>query len=139
MMKVHLRTDLSLLDKVDRNITTLTDKTMGEAAESVIDRMQKNWSMVSPSSPGEPPAIVSGNLADSISTDNTGRNALGQFATTENAIAYYIRVMADYAMALEYGYAARNLDPRPYMLPAILAEQDELGNKFSINFGGLTK
>lgn len=139
MMKVHLKSDLSLLDKVDRNIVTLSDKTMGQAAESIIDRIQKNWSMVSPSSPGEPPAIVSGTLSESISTDNAGRNALGQFATAENAVAHYIRVMTDYALALEFGYAARNLDPRPYMLPAIMQEQSEIGDKFAINFGGLTK
>lgn len=138
-MRISLKTDFSIMDRGLKNLDFIVNKTMGESAESITNRIHYNWSASSPSSPGQPPAVVSGALDDSIQADTTGRNSAGQFASGKDIIAWYIRVNADYGAALEYGYAARNLDARPYILPAVLAEQDEVGSKFQLNFGGLWK
>lgn len=139
MIQMKMKSDLSILDGGLNALTPMVDKTMEEATDSIINRIRYNWSSSSPSTPGEPPAVVTGTLDESVTKDNTGRNARGQFASGADITAWYIRVEAPYANALEYGDSSKNLEPRPFIAPAILAEQDEIGDKFEIGFRGIWK
>lgn len=139
MIKMKMTSNLSILDNGMNQLMPIVDKTMAEATDSIINKIRYNWSAYSPSNEGEPPAVVSGNLDGSISKDTTGRDDLGRFARNENVTAWYIRVTADYANALEYGDSSKNLAPRPFVAPAVLSEQEDIGDKFSIAFGGIWK
>lgn len=132
----------SNLDKLDQGMSELdgaVNKTMEQSVESVINRIRYNWSAYSPSSPGEPPAVVTGTLDGSITKDTTGRNDTGQFASGAGITKWFIRVEADYANALEYGDDSKNLAARPFVAPAILAEQEDVGDNFTLMFGGIWK
>lgn len=139
MMKLKMTSDLSKLDAGLRNLTPTVDKTIGESVESIVNRIHANWSASSPSSPGQPPAVVTGNLDENVVPDKTGRNSLGQFAKGSDVIVQYIHVKADYANALELGDPSKNLAPRPFVAPAVLDEEAEIGNRFAISFGGVWK
>jgi hypothetical protein len=115
------------------------DKSIGQSAESIVNRIRYNWSPSPPSDAGNPPAVVTGNLDGSIRADNTGRDTAGQFAKGADIVSWFIRVNAEYAAALEYGFAARNLAPRPFIAPAVLAEQDDIGNTLALHFEGIWK
>ena len=139
MMTLNIKSDFTILDKGERALMPAVDKSLVQSVESITNRIRYNWSPSSPSSPGNPPAVVTGNLDGSISFDHTGRDALGRFASAENATAIYLRIEAEYAAALEFGDPSKNLAPRPFLAPAVLAEQDEIGDKFKINFNGVWK
>lgn len=139
MIQMKMTSDLSLLDGGLSRLTPMVDKTMEQVTDSIINRIKYNWSSSSPSTPGEPPAVVTGTLDESVTKDNTGRNAKGQFASGSDITAWYIRVEAEYANALEYGDLSKNLEPRPFVAPALLAEQDDIGEKFEIGFRGIWK
>jgi len=137
MMKIKMKSDFTILDGGMRRLQPMVEKTMSESVESIINRIRYNWSSASPSSPGQPPAVVSGNLDESIKSDNTGRSSAGQFAKGSDISMWFIRVEADYGAALEYGDPSKNLAPRPYIAPAVLAEQEDIGSKFTIGFNGV--
>lgn len=139
MMRISLRTDTSKLDKGLKNLLPAVNKSIGESSESIVNRIRYNWSSSPPSDAGNPPAVVTGNLDGSIKADNTGRSSAGTFAKGADIVSWFIQVKAEYASALEYGYAARNLAPRPFVAPAVLAEQDEIGNTLALHFEGLWK
>jgi len=131
--------NVSILDNGLAGLDAAIDKTMSESTDSIINRIRYNWSASVPSNPGEPPAVVTGNLDGSVTKDSTGRDSLGQFSKGSDIVQWYIRVTADYANALEYGDSSKNLAPRPFVAPALLEEQDDIGNKFEIAFGGIWK
>lgn len=59
------------------------------------------------SAPGAPPSIQTGNLRNSIAKKEKGR------------FRWLVGTPERYAKALEYGYAPRNLEARPYLRPAM--------------------
>lgn len=61
------------------------------------------------SAAGEPPAVRSGNLRDSITEPQVGRSG--------NSIIGQIRITADYAVQLERG--SSRVSPRPFARPAV--------------------
>jgi hypothetical protein len=65
-----------------------------------------------PSAPGEPPSLVTGNLRRSITV--TGPTQVGPMTWKAE-----IGPTAIYGRAQELGYEPRNLPPRPYMEPAL--------------------
>lgn len=139
MMKITMKSNFDILDKGMARIEPMIDKSIGECAESIVNRVRYNWSASSPSNPGEPPAVVTGNLDSSIKADNAGRNALGQLTRSNEAIAWYIRIKAEYAAALEFGDSSKNLAPRPFLAPAVADEQFAIGDKIKLNFQGVWK
>lgn len=63
------------------------------------------------SAPGSPPATDTGHLVANISTDV---EVVGRREVVGSVISG-----ASYSKALEYGYAPNNLEPRPFMRPAL--------------------
>lgn len=64
------------------------------------------------SAPGEPPANVSGDLADSIAWEPTGE---GAEVTADNFIAH----------TMEFGSAGGKIAPRPFLHPAADSQSEE--------------
>jgi hypothetical protein len=77
-----------------------------------------------PSRPFEPPHVLTGRLRQSIKGDVT---RAGDF------IVGRVGSNVEYARALEFGYAPRNLDPRPYLRPSF---RDSIKRIASILRGG---
>lgn len=88
------------------------DKALLKAGRLVETDVKKSFG-VSPSAPGEPPGVITGTLRRSITTRLIPKNA--QVGT--NII---------YARALEFGYAPRNLEARPFLYPALKRNKVEI-------------
>jgi hypothetical protein len=69
------------------------------------------------SAAGEAPATDTGNLARSITTVVNYQNKTFTLRASSQ--------LAPYARALEYGDMSRNLAPRPFMRPALVAKRDK--------------
>ena len=115
-MDATFRSDVSKLDKMLARLDNggLDDSTK-HMAERVVEYIRDNWSPVSPSTPFEPPAVVTGEL-DAMMSVEQSRDILGRFAS-----AFRIKFEAEYAAALEWGYDPNHLAPRPFIRPAIAA------------------
>lgn len=85
------------------------------AADSLVEDIKSSWSPVAPSSPGASPAVVTGELNDSIIAGQ-GRNARGQF-TSGDSVIKLVRAGAPHAPLLEGG--TYKMSPRPFMRPAV--------------------
>jgi hypothetical protein len=104
-----------------------------EFTNDIVTDIRASWSSISPSSPGMPPAVVTGALDQSIKVKE-GRDISGRFATSENAISYAIVVESEYGAALEYGDPGKNLAPRPFLRSAIFRAKNKMGDKFKSIF-----
>lgn len=110
------RSDVSKLDKMLTKFDNGgLDDSVKHMAEGVVDYIRDNWSPVSPSTPLEPPAVVTGEL-DAMMKIEQSRDLLGRYAS-----AFKIKFETEYAAALEYGYDPNHLAPRPFIRPAIAA------------------
>ncbi len=71
----------------------------------------------SASAPGDPPATDTGHLVANISTrvKADGDDVVGEVISS-----------AAYSKALEYGYAPNNLEPRPFMRPALMENKQKI-------------
>lgn len=87
-----------------------------DAAQIVREKIQVNISVVGPphSLPGEAPHLISGDLQDSVKIKSSRRK-----------VEAWVVVEADYALALELGYAPRNLEPRPYIVRSLHESKQE--------------
>lgn len=126
MMKVRFVSDMTNLDIIDGSISMLTSEAIRETMEDIHTMIMSRWSEVSPSAPGQPPAIVTGTLGSSIHFQPTSSG--GQFASSKDAVAWSLKVESEYGAALEFGVPERNLEPRPFIRPAIEAAKDALGS-----------
>ena len=99
--------------KIAWNGEKLIDSTLRAAGEGVFEgamilreKIQTNISVVGPphSLPGEAPHLITGKLQDSV-----------KIKGNRNIPEARVVVEAPYALALEFGYAARNLAPRPFI------------------------
>lgn len=124
MIKMKWSIETSGLDFLEENADDLASMSTREAVEWVGDYIQGNWSDNAPSSPGNPPALITGGLEDSISIEQS-RDGGGRFAK-----GWSIIFKAPYAAALEFGYGPRNLKPRPYVRPAIIAAKEVIADFF---------
>lgn len=112
--------------KLEKDVARKTDTAVKKMAESIRDDIKKSWSGFYPPSSdrGQPPAVRTGNLNDSVKVEDQGRSALGQFASGDNSKSWFIQIDTSghpdgrnqqYAMALE--------DPdylnRPFLEPAL--------------------
>jgi hypothetical protein len=107
----------------DRGLKLLIRTVPGKAGQivrKVAFDVQAHWmtnmSSNTPSSPGQPPGIVTGNLKNSSSV------GMRDEQTAE------FRVGADYADDLEFG--TMDMAPRPSIAPAIEAVSKNLPNEF---------
>lgn len=93
------------LDRFQQHIAGLADDMVVQIAEAVYAEIQAGWSAQSPSEPDEAPAVVSGELAGSI--------------TIEPAAGGEIRVgaAAAHGQILEFGTEV--MAARPWLRPAV--------------------
>ena len=111
MVGVVFKRDLDRLNFLERVFPARADKFAEKLARKTADIMHGSWSPSSPSSPGEPPAKVSGDLDQSIEVVHVGQ---GEWAVT---------VSAPHAGFLEKGTVY--MQARPYIEPAAdMAAQD---------------
>lgn len=129
MMRVTFKTDFKNLDNLMLNMDQITNEAVRDTMENVLDNIHRNWSSESPSSPGERPAVVTGNLDKSIRI--LRRDSGGKFSTLGNAISWSLQVEAEYGAALEFGVLERNLAPRPFIRPAIAEAEALLGRNIA--------
>lgn len=80
-------------------------------ADAIREDIQTSWSMGSPSSPGQPPAIVTGRLDESIEVERISPSI------------WSVKSDAPYAAFLEFG--TRKMAPRPFFKPAAERQRDK--------------
>lgn len=137
MISVRFHVDNSNLERGDASLLNNIGNELGDIADNVVDYIRSNWSPVSPSEPGKPPAVVTGALDASIRADKTGRDVLGRFAGRENTTAWFVRAgdkTAWYAADLEEGRESTNLLPRPFIEPALEAIGKDMDNSIRASF-----
>lgn len=130
MMTVRFKQDVSKLDRLVDKVVRDTPVVVNEAADELILEIKENWSSTAPSSPFNEPAKVTGTLEASIAKIDA-RGSGGRFARREDVTQISVVVGAPYARALEYGYAPRNLQPRPYFWKAVRRVEERYGKLFS--------
>jgi hypothetical protein len=124
MLTVRVKKDLSGLDVLDKQLPGSVDACTFNVASAIVEKIHQNWSENSPSAPGQPPAVVTGNLDRSVIIEKQGRSFGGQFASGKDASMWIIRIGAEYAGILEEG--STQMLARPFVLPAVLDTEDEL-------------
>lgn len=130
-MEIYLNT--AVLDQLDREMDGRADKAVGKIAFEVESKakqlMQGGRSgrtyrvpgtkrTYTASAPGEPPAVVTGNLKNSIQ------------AKREKMRVWAVLVASEYAAALEFGHRQRGggfTSPRPYLRPAVWSVINSFG------------
>ncbi len=104
---ISFKLDKRVLDKMIRETPERASAVVRKLALDIQAKWITNMSAVSPSSPGQPPAVVTGNLKNSSSVGMRDR------FTAE------FRVGAEYIEPLEFG--SINMSPRPSVVPAFEA------------------
>ena len=109
MILVRVRADLSGMAKAERKIESGVNNASKKAAEALVDDIRSHWTAPGPSSPGEAPAILTGNLDSTVRVDKQGRDLLGRFSS--DAEVFFVRIdtaagdnpldRGDYATVLE--------------------------------------
>lgn len=110
--------DRRKLDSIIRHAPGAADDVCGQAAYELQADVQTHWSQQSPSSPGDPPAVVTGNLRASLTVARI-RQALWE-----------MRVGAEYSSYLEYG--TPKMAARPFLRPAVWRLSKRFGKLFKV-------
>lgn len=119
----NLDPDFRTMVRIEKNLMRDVGLGVEDAAQGLVTYIRGNWSLNAPSSPGSPPAIVTGNLDSSVVVDKQGRDLQGRFANAENTVVKFVRIdtsqgvdpqgRGEYAGILE-----EKLD-RPFIEPAV--------------------
>lgn len=127
MIKVRLSSDLRKLDQLERELPRRVEASVKEAAEALKADIRSSWSSTSPSRPGNPPAMDTGNLDSAIFVDTAGRDASGRFASDADAVRAFVRI--DTTQGSSYhgrgayeGYledGTPRMAARPFVQPAV--------------------
>ena len=121
------------VDMSEKAIDNKIDKIIVSAAEELIEIIRQSWSPVAPSKPGDPPAVRTGNLDETVERSRGyGRDALGRFATKANRKSIRLtfdtrkgggdRVRKGKGNRLYSGYLEEGTDkmaPRPFLEPSV--------------------
>lgn len=118
-----------MVARIDKKINSLPGQAQAagkELADALVTDVRSSWSASSPSSPGLPPAMVTGNLDSSGKIEQRG--AGGRFGSAGADTLWSVRWSTlegsdnqdrgEYASALEFGND-RGLLARPFLRPAI--------------------
>jgi len=111
-----VRSDTRKLDAIVTHRARNADEALGEVTMLLVQHMKTNWSATSPSSPGEPPAVDTGNLTNSI--DGRVHVRGKEWRITG----------AEYGLFLEYG--TPRMPARPFIYPAVYAVRRKLKDAF---------
>lgn len=115
MIKARLKTDLRGLARLEKRVPEQTLGGVRAAANALVNDIRSSWSPHSPSDPGNPPAVVTGDLSANIRVD--ARDRLGRFATDADALSAVIVFEQEYAPYLEE--STKKMRPRPFIDPAV--------------------
>lgn len=116
---VKIERKSSLLEKLRKQVPENAKAITKDAAEDTARYIQEHWSPSSPSSPGEPPAVVTGMLDASVEVASVGSG---------NKPTFELKVQAYYASFLEFG--SKKMAARPYMRPAMQWMGKQYKSKF---------
>ena len=107
---VRLKADFSRMDRIENSIENNVRDAAQNQAQALWEDIQGHWTVPGPSSRGQPPAILTGNLNESGRVYSQGRDVLGRFAG-KDAVVFYLRIdtnegpnplgRGDYATVLE--------------------------------------
>jgi HK97 gp10 family phage protein len=111
----------SLIDKLLKRVDKNAERIVDEAGDDVAADIRRSWSTSSPSSPGSPPAVVTGELDRSVV-------AIPEHSMSTGRKRNYIRAMAKHASHLEYG--TRKMAARPFMRPAMHRARKKYRGRF---------
>lgn len=122
---IRVRTTVSTkgFDKLLQEVPVRVEAATKAVAQEIIDDVRQHWSAVSPSSPGSPPAVVSGKL------DNSGR---ARFVKGGLLAEYRAVFEAGHAKFLEHG--TRNMAERPFLKPALVRARRRLRKHYAVVF-----
>lgn len=106
---IRIELDMRRLKELERKTPGITDKVMGKLAGDVDGYAKDHMSRTAPdaSRPGEPPAVQTGKLKNSITHQR------------EAARSWSVTVGAEYGVHLEFGTAV--MAARPFLRPAVRA------------------
>src|SRR5574341_713072 len=113
MISVKMKVNTKGLDALDKYAPIKTDEATKWLAYRIAEIIHDSWSETAPSSPGNPPAVRTGNLDRSVKVEKTGRTVAGRFASGDNVKLWVTRIGAHYAGTLEHG--GGNILPRPFV------------------------
>jgi hypothetical protein len=130
-----MKSDLSGIDRAERKMAAWADNGVHAAAEALKEEIRNGWSPVSPSSEGQPPAILTGNLDSSIFVERQGRDILGRFAGRD-AQVWFVRIDTERGEnPLGRGQYAEVLDDEEQMnRPFVDRAMDRTAQNFPIFF-----
>lgn len=97
--------DVSALQRLARDMPERAGAVVQKMAQDTQTDIVNNFSPNSPSSPGMPPAVDTGNLKNSV------------VAVPVDPLTWRLLVGAEYGADLEYGTG--KMAARPYVLPAV--------------------
>lgn len=123
MLRWHLRSDLSGMDRADRKIMNGAREGSRTVAQAIVTDIRGSWSSSSPSDPGGPPAKVSGDLDSTVRASQ--QDERGRFASAENAVIWSVaagdpnRRTGTHPDGVNYARILEEDMNRPFMLPAI--------------------
>lgn len=114
--QVNVTVDLSGLRRLERRLPGNADRLLGELAMEFVQYVKTHWSPQSPSAPGQPPAIDTGTLTNSIDTVVIMRGR-----------EWRVVVKAEYGRGLEFG--TPRIAARPFMRPAAVHIRQRVPDK----------
>lgn len=97
--------NMERLKQIEMTMPGSVDKIVLNLAQATDTDMKRHFSRKSPSSPGRPPAVDTGNLKNSIVARPAGRGKAE------------VSIGAEYAIYLEYG--TTRMAARPFLRPAV--------------------
>ena len=106
--------DTTKMDDLIRNIPARIDTFLAEASDEIVTEIQESFG-TSPSSPGDPPGVITGALKDSV---EAMKDADGSFI---------VLVGEDYGRDLEFG--TETIAPRPFMTPVFHSWERKFASK----------
>lgn len=113
-LSVKVRSNTSVLQRLIKGLPNDTETMLVDKAEGIVEYVQAHWSNNSPSAPGKPPAVVTGELDASIAIDKQSQG---------RKIRVAIVIRAEHGFFLEFG--TKKMAARPFVRPAMKrAERD---------------
>jgi hypothetical protein len=101
--------------RYEKMVRVKIDKTVKDSAHDIVDDIKSRWSSSAPSSAGNPPAVVTGELDRSMGVERVGIGVFKIGASNEISLK---------AMSLEFG--TQNMAARPYLRPALRRAEKKL-------------
>lgn len=119
-VKTTVKLDTKRLDNLSKYAAKRTAEVTHEEAMEIRADIRSSWSPTSPSSPGQPPAVVSQDLDKSIPEPRQ----VGKGDTPTSLL----EVKSDHAAPMEYGTV--DVEARPFIRPAFYRAEKRYPKRF---------